>query len=56
GVVTLDGGGRLQAPVVAVPGTAYRAWAVAIPSGRTIAAIDQFDAAHHRVSHETEWR
>jgi hypothetical protein len=56
GVVTLTDGTRLKARTVAVPHTGYRAWAVAIPDGRTIATIDQYDARHQRVSHETEWR
>jgi hypothetical protein len=56
GVVALSDGTRLTARTVAVPHTGYRAWAVAIPNGRTIATIDQYDARHHRVSHETDWR
>ncbi|MEV6010444.1 hypothetical protein AB0M29_26960 [Streptomyces sp. NPDC051976] len=56
GVVTLTDGERLTAHVVAVPHTSYRAWAVAIPDNRTIASVDEFDAHHHRVSHQTEWR
>ncbi|HEY3478659.1 MAG TPA: hypothetical protein VGL02_07135 [Streptomyces sp.] len=56
GVVTLTDGRRLTARVVAVPHTGYRAWAVAIPDGRTIASVDEFDAHHHRLSHQTEWR
>ncbi|WUH89403.1 hypothetical protein OG900_04070 [Streptomyces sp. NBC_00433] len=56
GVVILADGTRLTARTVTVPGTAYRAWAVAIPQGRTIASVDQYDARDHRISHETEWR
>ncbi|WP_405591701.1 hypothetical protein [Streptomyces sp. NBC_01190] len=56
GVVTLTGGSTLTGRVVAVPGTAFRGWVVAIPAGRTIAAVDEYDAAHRRVSHTTEWR
>ncbi|MBM9510380.1 hypothetical protein [Actinacidiphila acididurans] len=55
GVVTLTDGTRLEAPAVSVRGTSYRAWAVAIPDGHTIASVDQYDAHHHLVSHETEW-
>ncbi|WP_225849639.1 hypothetical protein [Streptomyces sp. HPF1205] len=56
GVVTLTDGTQLTGRTVEVAATAYRAWAVAIPSGRTIAAVDQYDTSHHRVGHETEWR
>ncbi|WP_225849641.1 hypothetical protein [Streptomyces sp. HPF1205] len=56
GVLTLSDGTRLTGRTVTVPHTGYRAWAVAIPSGRTIATVDQYDTSHHRVSHETEWR
>lgn len=55
GVVTLTDGTRLEAPAVSVRGTSYRAWAVAVPDGHTIASVDQYDAHHHLVSHETEW-
>ncbi|SHN09042.1 hypothetical protein [Actinacidiphila paucisporea] len=55
-VVTLTDGTRLTARTVTAPATAYRAWAVAIPSGETIAAVDQYDVQDHRISHETEWR
>ncbi|WUH89405.1 hypothetical protein OG900_04080 [Streptomyces sp. NBC_00433] len=56
GVVTLTDGDRLQASAAAVPGTVFHAWAVAIPQGRTIASVDQYDVRHRLVSHETEWR
>ncbi|MFD8072683.1 hypothetical protein ACFV3E_08500 [Streptomyces sp. NPDC059718] len=56
GVVELTDGTRLKAATVTVPGTDYRAWAVAIPDGRTIAAVDQYDSHHHRLSHDTYWR
>jgi hypothetical protein len=54
--VTLSDGERLTASTVVVPGTGYRAWAVAVPEGRTIASIDEFDAAEHRLSHDTDFR
>jgi hypothetical protein len=56
GVVVLTDGTRLKAPTVTVPGTDYRAWAVAIPDGRTIATVDQYDSRHHRLTHDTYWR
>lgn len=56
GVVTLSDGTRLTARRVSVPTTDYGTWAVAIPDGRTIATVDAYDAHHHRVSHETDWR
>ncbi|MGW2352109.1 hypothetical protein [Actinacidiphila glaucinigra] len=37
-------------------GTDYRAWAVAIPNGKTISAVDQYDKRHHRLTHDTYWR
>ncbi|MGV9292424.1 hypothetical protein, partial [Streptomyces sp. NPDC003719] len=56
GVVTLSDGTRMKATTVTVPGTAYRAWAAAIPNGKTITTVDQYDAHHHRLSHDTNWR
>jgi hypothetical protein len=56
GVVTLTDGTRLTARSVTVPHTDYHSWAVAIPDGHTIATVDQYDARHHLVSHETDWR
>ncbi|MFE0627780.1 hypothetical protein ACFW3D_12495 [Streptomyces sp. NPDC058864] len=56
GIVSLTDGTRLKASTVTVPGTGYRAWAVAIPDGRTIAAVDQYDSRHHRLTHDTQWR
>jgi len=55
GTVTLTDGTRITGHSVTVPGTSYRAWAAPIPDGATIAAVDQYDAAHHRISHETQW-
>lgn len=54
--VTLSDGERLTASTVAVPGTVYRAWAVAIPADRSIASVDEFDAGDHRVGHDTQFR
>ena len=56
GVLSLSDGTRVKATTVAVPGTTYRAWAAPIPNGRTITAVDQYDARHHRLSHDTNWR
>ncbi|MFJ9914726.1 hypothetical protein [Actinacidiphila glaucinigra] len=56
GIVNLTDGTRLKAPTVTVPGTDYRAWAVAIPNGKTISAVDQYDKRHHRLTHDTYWR
>ncbi|MBM9510382.1 hypothetical protein [Actinacidiphila acididurans] len=56
GTVTLDDGTALTGQTVTAPGTTYRCWVVAIPDGRTIVSVDQYDARHHLVSRETEWR
>ncbi|WP_326572892.1 hypothetical protein OIE69_17905 [Actinacidiphila glaucinigra] len=56
GIVDLTDGTRLKAATVTVPGTDYRAWAVAIPDGKTISAVDQYDKRHHRLTHDTYWR
>jgi hypothetical protein len=56
GTVTLTGGIRVTGQSVTVPGTRYRAWAAPVPDGAAIAAVDQYDAGHHRISHETQWR
>ncbi|SNT16151.1 hypothetical protein [Actinacidiphila glaucinigra] len=56
GIVNLTDGTHLKANTVTVPGTDYRAWAVAIPNGKTISAVDQYDKRHHRLTHETQWR
>ncbi|WP_190019444.1 hypothetical protein, partial [Streptomyces lucensis] len=56
GVVTLSDGTQVKAATVTIPGTAYRAWAAPIPDGRTITSVDQYDADHHRISHDTDWR
>ncbi|MEU0181589.1 hypothetical protein ABZ312_10435 [Streptomyces sp. NPDC006207] len=56
GIVNLTDGTHLKATTVTVPGTDYRAWAVAVPDGRTIATVDQYDSHHHRLSHDTYWR
>ncbi|MFY4720127.1 hypothetical protein [Streptomyces sp. LaBMicrA B280] len=55
GLITLTDGHRIKATTVTVPGTGYRAWAAAIPDGRTIAAVDQYDNHHHRLTHDTNW-
>lgn len=56
GAVTLTDGTRLTARTVTMPGTGFRAWAVAIPDHRTIASVDQYDAGQLPVSHDTQWR
>ncbi|MFB7290794.1 hypothetical protein [Actinacidiphila glaucinigra] len=56
GIVNLTDGTHLKANTVTVPGTDYRAWAVAIPNGKTVSAVDQYDKRHHRLTHETQWR
>ncbi|GAA5060151.1 hypothetical protein [Streptomyces similanensis] len=56
GVVSLSDGTQVKAATVTVPGTVYRAWAAPVPDGRTITAVDQYDAHHHRLSHDTDLR
>ncbi|WP_055585679.1 hypothetical protein [Peterkaempfera griseoplana] len=56
GIITLTDGTHLKATTVTVPGTTYHAWATAIPNGRTIATVDQYDNHHKRLSHDTTWR
>ncbi|MFF7124099.1 hypothetical protein [Streptomyces sp. NPDC008240] len=56
GVVSLSDGTQVKAATVTVPGTTYRAWAAAIPDGRTITAVDQYDIHHKRLTHDTNWR
>ncbi|WP_431944545.1 hypothetical protein [Actinacidiphila sp. bgisy167] len=56
GIVNLTDGTRLKARTATVPGTDYHAWAVAIPDGKTIAAVDQYDSRGRRVTHDTSWR
>jgi hypothetical protein len=55
GTVTLAGGQQLTASAVTVPGTGYRAWAVAIPGGRTVTSVDEFDTQGHRIGHDTNF-
>ncbi|WP_377270790.1 hypothetical protein [Peterkaempfera sp. SMS 1(5)a] len=55
-IVTLTDGTHLKATTATVPGTTYKAWAVAIPNGKTIATVDQYNTHHHRLSHDTDWR
>lgn len=56
GVVRLSDGTDLKSTTVTVPGTSYRAWAVAIPNGKTIAAVDSYDAQDNLLDHDTVWR
>ncbi|WP_255949916.1 hypothetical protein [Streptomyces odontomachi] len=56
GVVRLADGTDLKGTTVAVPHTGYRAWAVAIPDGKTITAVDTYEADGTLVDHDTMWR
>ncbi|WP_431960911.1 hypothetical protein [Actinacidiphila sp. bgisy160] len=56
GIVNLTDGTHLKATTITVPGTHYRAWAVAIPNGKTITTVDQYDSHHQRLTQDTEWR
>jgi hypothetical protein len=56
GVLTFSDGSRATGHAVTVPHTSYRAWAVAIPDGKTIATVDTYDANHHLLSSEDYWR
>ncbi|MGW3494180.1 hypothetical protein [Streptomyces sp. NPDC001020] len=56
GMVSLSDGTRVKATTTTVPGTTYRAWAAPIRNGQTITTVDQYDAHHHRLSHDTNWR
>ncbi|KRV48644.1 hypothetical protein AQ490_24220 [Wenjunlia vitaminophila] len=54
-VLTLDGGGTRTAGVTSLPGTTYRAYAIPLLPGETVAAVDEYDRADRRVSHQTQW-
>ncbi|MFI2763378.1 hypothetical protein ACH5A3_31645 [Streptomyces echinatus] len=56
GVVSLSDGTRVKATTATVRGTGYRAWAAPVPDGRTITAVDQYDAHDNRLSHDTNWQ
>ncbi|MFE0801326.1 hypothetical protein [Streptomyces sp. NPDC058812] len=53
--LTLDGGTVRTAHVVTLPGTSYRAFALPIADGETIASVDTFDGQGNRLTHETYW-
>jgi hypothetical protein len=53
--LTLDGGTVRTAEVVTLPGTSYRAFALPIADGETIASVDTFDIRGNRLTHETYW-
>ncbi|WP_217250697.1 hypothetical protein [Streptomyces sp. AC602_WCS936] len=53
--LTLDGGTVRTAQVVTLPGTSYRAFALPIADGETIASVDTFDGQGNRLTHETYW-
>ncbi|WP_217250699.1 hypothetical protein [Streptomyces sp. AC602_WCS936] len=53
--LTLDGGTVRTAGVVTLPGTSYRAFALPIADGETIASVDTFDGQGNRLTHETYW-
>ncbi|MEV5960536.1 hypothetical protein AB0L70_02155 [Kribbella sp. NPDC051952] len=54
-VVTLADGKKLEGAAKPLSGTPYHLYAVAIGSGRTIAAVDEYAGAT-RISHDTYWR
>jgi len=56
GVVNLKNHTPLKATTITIPGTSYRAWAVAIPNGQTITSVDTYNTHHQRLSHDTYWR
>ncbi|MFE0823589.1 hypothetical protein [Streptomyces sp. NPDC058847] len=53
--LTLDGGTVRTAEVVTLPGTSYRAFALPVADGETIASVDTFDGQGNRLTHETYW-
>ncbi|MGC9495029.1 hypothetical protein [Streptomyces sp. WG7] len=53
--LTLDGGTVRTAEVVTLPGTSYRAFALPVADGETIASVDTFDGQGDRLTHETYW-
>ncbi|WP_153182736.1 hypothetical protein [Streptomyces sp. E2N166] len=53
--LTLDNGSVRTARVVTLPGTSYRAFALPIADGETIASVDTFDGQGDRLTHETYW-
>ncbi|WCN05245.1 hypothetical protein [Streptomyces sp. M92] len=53
--LTLDDGTVRTAEVVTLAGTSYRAFALPIAEGETIASVDTFDGQGNRLTHETYW-
>ncbi|MCX5287078.1 MULTISPECIES: hypothetical protein [unclassified Streptomyces] len=53
--MTFRDGRHATAKVTALPGTAYRAYAIPIASGQTIAAVDEYDAHNRLLNHNTQW-
>ncbi|MFE0795305.1 hypothetical protein [Streptomyces mutabilis] len=53
--LTLDGGPVRTAQVVTLPGTSYRAFALPVSEGETIASVDTFDGQGNRLTHEAYW-
>ncbi|MET9994316.1 hypothetical protein ABZ061_32835 [Streptomyces mutabilis] len=53
--LTLDGGAVRTAQVVTLPGTSYRAFALPVAEGETIASVDTFDGQGNRLTHEAYW-
>ncbi|MFI0036422.1 hypothetical protein ACH4NS_13245 [Streptomyces mutabilis] len=43
------------AQVVTLPGTSYRAFALPVSKGETIASVDTFDGQGNRLTHEAYW-
>lgn len=54
--ITLNDGKRLRARVNTVSRTGYGAFAIPLGKGQTIASVDQYNADHKRLTHETFWR
>ncbi|MDI5967262.1 hypothetical protein [Streptantibioticus silvisoli] len=55
-VMSLADSDQRTAQVVGVPGTAYRAYAIPVSGGETIASVDEYDAAGQLVDQQTDWR
>jgi hypothetical protein len=53
--LALDGGAVRTAQVVTLPGTSYRAFALPVADGETIASVETLDARGNRLTHETYW-
>ncbi|WP_328997814.1 hypothetical protein OHA18_25510 [Kribbella sp. NBC_00709] len=56
GIVNLSDGTQLKSTATTVPGTSYRAFAIAITAGKSITSVDTYNTTHHRLTHDTSWR